>query len=926
MIFSTSQAQQQIETKHECTATNKTSYVRSEGLRIDDMPKATLAGITLSQCAEKCSLKSEGVDCHAFEYNALSQSCALTSVEGQPFGTSFLMRTHEPGIAFFQQICIPTSELCDGPYAFERFPQHVLIGSALEVKLTDGLSDCLRLCLEAKHRLNMDCRSVMFYYESGECILNRDMRQEYPNLFTNDTQYHLVDYFENNCFDISCFDDSQVHWIRSESYRIGVEKDVIMAGISAEECRKACLENRVDTETFPCRGYTYSGNNQECHLTAESSLITDSVKEISGDSRISLELSSISAGQYFEKYCVPGKIRCTEASFEYVPGRMLDTADKVLKTNSIGECFYACLSAGAECDSLMYYREEQKCVLNKKSQFSYPELFKPSPNVDYYDNICEYVPGTLTKSESISKPDEPQASFDVKTSNDAKILILDKLNKDANQSEQLEPWKNSIGNPPQQQSSTIFQEPQQPEKIKGTLETECKLDGIVMTARFENPTSGALFIKDHSATCRKIFESALEARLEVPYPSSTFSNPDCPGVELAPALWSFIVVIQKNNIGIPSLMTGTDRIFNVTCDYSNVVQEKKQLNSTTETTVKPQSDEPSERIRMAIFRDGKPVTTVSLGEELELRWIYNKVATKSDPTPYGFFVDECIAERLDGMPPDPAPLPLVTKGCPDSKVRNRLMRFPIIEVGDGFSTKMKVFRFDGSRRVRIRCAVNICVERCAPAICEMSGNGSHSVQSYGRKKRQTLDDLSLLLRQFDQAANSNQDSDHDSTNEASKILVTLDSVETKPSQQVIEQSTISGAYTIVDDEEKEPPLETEVKILPKLEELRESTITETSEAMTKEKCVPTIKKLDPKFKVRSSTEFYSAYFDGKSPTERESDLRSFLTFTSAQTKSSTSDEDRSSRTTRLKSRNSNQIRRCSKENLRSNMKAYKYIV
>lgn len=69
----------------------------------------------------------------------------------------------------------------------------------------------------------------------------------------------------------------------------------------------------------------------------------------------------------------------------------------------------------------------------------------------------------------------------------------------------------------------------------------------------------------------------------------------------------------------------------------------------------------SERIKMAILRDGRPVTTVSLGEELELRWMINREAKKG-PMGFGFFVDECVAERLDGLPPDPAPLSLVTKG------------------------------------------------------------------------------------------------------------------------------------------------------------------------------------------------------------------------------------------------------------------------
>jgi len=75
-------------------------------------------------------------------------------------------------------------------------------------------------------------------------------------------------------------------------------------------------------------------------------------------------------------------------------------------------------------------------------------------------------------------------------------------------------------------------------------------------------------------------------------------------------------------------------------------------------------------VKMALLRDGKPVTTVSLGEELELRWWFtatgvgekqskfNKTGVKKEKTiandpPHkgklGFFVDSCVAEvRLDG--------------------------------------------------------------------------------------------------------------------------------------------------------------------------------------------------------------------------------------------------------------------------------------
>uniref|UniRef100_A0A914YZB3 PAN domain protein n=1 Tax=Panagrolaimus superbus TaxID=310955 RepID=A0A914YZB3_9BILA len=567
-----------------CDDLNRTSYLRSEGMRIQELPRSTIRAVSLNQCAKHCSSKNNAVDCHSFEYNAASQICSLQSVQGQPFGPSIVANTNEPGISFFQQICIASEELCAAPYAFERFPQHVLVDQALETFSADGLSECLSLCLEAKRKLKLDCRSLMFYYETGECILNRETKKDLPKKFTNDTKFQLVDYFENNCYDVTCFGSSDIHWIRAEDFNIGIEKDVIMNGLTIDECKQACIENMVGAEMFPCKAFVYSTAKQECHLTAESGLTRKMSTSITTDddttsNRLNAELSAINAGQYYEKYCIEGPTKCKETSFEVIPDRMINN----------------------------------ECVLNKKSQYSDPEIFVPAINVDYFDNICEYLPNSLPTTigeapRNVFSLDTESVQTDDKSIEEA--LYTFKEADDKNQSEtRLKP---------------VFQPLREPiEKVKGTLATECRLDGIIITAHFEEPTSGALFIKDHSSTCRKVFNNIVESQLEIPFPSSVDSNPDCPGIELAPNLWSFIVVIQKNNIGIPSLMTESDRIFNVTCDYSNTAVSASKLDSNQQSEVFVTSKTNEEfigKIKMAILRDGKPVTTVSLGEELELKW------------------------------------------------------------------------------------------------------------------------------------------------------------------------------------------------------------------------------------------------------------------------------------------------------------------
>lgn len=65
----------------------------------------------------------------------------------------------------------------------------------MEVISVDNLSDCLKECLESRQRMHLDCRSAMYYYETGQCILNREQRKTAPHLFSSDTKYQLVDYF-----------------------------------------------------------------------------------------------------------------------------------------------------------------------------------------------------------------------------------------------------------------------------------------------------------------------------------------------------------------------------------------------------------------------------------------------------------------------------------------------------------------------------------------------------------------------------------------------------------------------------------------------------------------------------------------------------------------------------------------------------------
>lgn len=64
--------------------------------------------------------------------------------------------------------------------------------------------------------------------------------------------------------------------------------------------------NLVGTEVFPCKAYVYTPSKGECRMSAESGMIVGHKKAQTGT--LISELSSISAGQYSEKFCLQGKL------------------------------------------------------------------------------------------------------------------------------------------------------------------------------------------------------------------------------------------------------------------------------------------------------------------------------------------------------------------------------------------------------------------------------------------------------------------------------------------------------------------------------------------------------------------------------------------------------------------------------------------
>ncbi|VDN60373.1 unnamed protein product [Dracunculus medinensis] len=516
-------------------------------------------------------------------------------------------------------------------------------------------------------------------------------------------------------------------YTRSEGYTSDEEARTVFEGITLSQCADRC---KAFSE---CQSFDYDSSSLLCELKTKSA-------EPLGSSKLLYTNRATTA--FFQKLCLTTSFRCPSPFlFERFPQHILvGNAFEVIVNISLTECLSFCLKKNLVfyLRSVMFFYQTHECILNHDSRIISPHLFSNETTgkiVDYFDNICfdgfvqknaidgEKFPckvfafsdksmkchltsessSLLLATTNISRLNQAENEFSFYE----KICLEDNFYYTSTKVNQIENDRWRIG-----KNAKIMCQWRKGIRIFGItvcpftgIESECGLEKISISSHFPKSTSGAIFIKDHFDTCRLEFYQETVAKLEITMPTLRLNNPPCPGREIAPFVWSFVVVVQVNNLGIPELITTNDRVFNISCDFSRIFFENDQLR------IKEFSGNIAhDQIRLAILRNGKPVSTVLMGEELEMRW--TMLGDKKEHV--GFFINNCTAERLDGLSPHPTLLTLIANGCIMEKVKKTLMPYPLIKTDDGYSTVMRIFRFDGSRRVRIRCSIDICAHQCSP--------------------------------------------------------------------------------------------------------------------------------------------------------------------------------------------------------------------
>lgn len=309
------------------------------------------------------------------------------------------------------------------------------------------------------------------------------------------------------------------------------------------------------------------------------------------------------------------------------------------------------------------------------------------------------------------------------------------------------------------------------------VQTICDYEGIKVQIKSPQSFTGVIFVKNHYETCRVEVSNSDAATLELGLPASFGMKPvtlsatssdstssqnitsnsghkvvgrarrdtqekSCGLTEIENGKYKSTVVIQTNNLGIPGLVTSTDQIYEIGCDYSSMLGGKittaanMTVNGPTPTDIKPRGKiELGNPVLMQMNAgtgDHQPILQAKLGDILELRWEIMAMDEELD-----FFVKDCHAEPGTGAGGDEK-LQLIEGGCPTPAVAQKLIPQPIkLQSSAVKIAHLQAFRFDSSSSVRITCNIEICKGDCKPATCDMHGE---SKQSWGRKKRHIEDD------------------------------------------------------------------------------------------------------------------------------------------------------------------------------------------
>ncbi|VDM57639.1 unnamed protein product [Angiostrongylus costaricensis] len=778
----------------QCYAPYITQYIAVDGNQLEnELDRIINVDVDSCQslCTQRLSLTVNDFNCKSFMYNNQTRTCILSDERSKPLGRGTLIKTE--GFTYYEKKCFASPNTCRNVPSFTRVPQMILVGfAAFVMENVPSVTMCLDQCTNPPPETgdNFECKSVMYYYNEQECILNAETRHSKPDLFIPEGDEFQVDYFDITCHlkEENCSVGTHLKAVRTINAALPEGEGDLHVLKSAGKGIKECIKKCFGSSPEKCRSFNYDKRSGICNLLYLDSMNTLRPRIRQGTDFY--EMHCLAAMPLVEGDCSANK---DDVLFSrYLHTKQRGIASKTYKVVSLTSCLEVC-AGNPVCAGVNYNRRFGQCDVFD----AIDESADANEHVDFYKNLCVVKEIDSDISAAANVPAQPhRMSGTVTNKKDArgellatkKVIFKWNLNGVVNfgnaiaimtcTSSHYFQIKPSIREHMHRRKpeSTIHLGP--PVSIPAdAIQTICNYEGIRVQVNHDSSFNGVIFVKNKYDTCRVEVANSKSAILVLGLPKDFGMRPitldgidemttdsvknsakaelikdeheefrhkrqadsrDCGLIDMLNGTYKTTVVIQTNNLGIPGLVTSMDQLYEVSCDYSSMLGGKVQAGYNM-TVLGPEANliQPRGKIELGnpVFMQlvsshgEQPVVQAKLGDILELRWEIMAMDDELD-----FFVKDCFAEPGVGAKAEEK-LQLIQGGCPTAAVAVKLIPGPIeVQSTSVKVARMQAFRFDSSSSIRITCEVDICKGDCTPVECGLTEGQRHS---WGRKKRES---------------------------------------------------------------------------------------------------------------------------------------------------------------------------------------------
>ncbi|CAO1318099.1 unnamed protein product [Diamesa hyperborea] len=260
----------------------------------------------------------------------------------------------------------------------------------------------------------------------------------------------------------------------------------------------------------------------------------------------------------------------------------------------------------------------------------------------------------------------------------------------------------------------------------------CNEDGMEFSLRTTEPFAGRIYSYGFYDRCFFRGNGGTVNVLRISGPSGF---PECGTQRYGDTITNIIVVQFSDNV-----QTGRDKRFNLTCLFrgpgeSVVTSGYIGAGSGSPIPIEylPAENSMSSRVRLMILYQGRPTTTIAVGDPLTFR-----LETQDG---YNHINDIFATNVVARDPYSGRSVQLIDRyGCPvDTFVFPELGRS---RDGDSLEARFNAFKIPESNFLVFEATVKTCRDGCQPAYC--NGASGRSEPSFGRRKRSLNDTLNVI--------------------------------------------------------------------------------------------------------------------------------------------------------------------------------------